>query len=228
VEVQQVFRRAAELQKAGPVGLADLRELSLQELEQIAATAGIDVQQLHRAILELDAQAVRERVHLLGAAPRVVLERVVPNQVSTGGLQNLAGEIRRSLGEDGQISTIGSALKWSSPNTSSGPVEITVSSAAERTLIQIRARFGGLIGATFGGIGGVLGAGVGLLLAASVGQLTHSAWAGALVGVAAVGLALLLARSIYGAIVRRRITQLGELLGRLSQLATAAGEHTAE
>jgi hypothetical protein len=227
-EVREVFRRAAELQKGSPVGLSDPRALSLQELEQIALAAGIDVGQVHRAILELDSGEVRERPHLLGAPPQLRLERIVPGEIASAALQNLASEIRRSLGESGQVSTIGTTLKWSASGTSTGPIELTIASAAGKTVIQINARFGGLIGATFGGIGGVLGGGFGLPLAASVGQLSQSVLAGAGTAFASVGLALLLARSIYGAIVRRRIAKLEQLLGSLSQSVAAAAGHSGQ
>lgn len=223
-EVHEVLRRAAELQRRGPGVPTDVRALSLAELEQIAVESGIDVRQIHRAILELDTRRLGAKSLVLGAPPHVHLERVASGEIPTGALERLGSEIRRTLGHAGQVSAVGGTWTWAAPNTSSGPVEITISRLEKQTLIALDARFGSLLGATFGGIGGGLGGGLGGPLAASIGQLTHSAPAAAGTVVAALGLAFLLARSIYSAIVRRRIRVLHELMDRLSeQLAAAVG-----
>jgi hypothetical protein len=220
-EVQQVLRRAAELQRRSSTVPTDARALSLAELEQIAAESGIDVQQIHRAILELGAPHLGAGSLVLGAPPRVHLERVVDGEIASGAFEPLVAELRRTLGQAGQVSVLGGTLTWSAPNTSSGPVEVTVSRVEGGTRIGLDARFGGLLGATLGGIGGGLGGGLGGPLGAAIGQLTHSSLAAAgTVGVA-LGLAFLLARSIYAAIVRRRARVLQQLIDHLSQQLAA-------
>jgi len=217
-EVQQVLRRAAQLQQRDSRVPTDVRALSLAELEQIAADSGIDVQQIHRAVLELQGRRLRGRSVLLGAPARVHLERVVDRESPSSAFEPIVSQINRALGTAGQVSALGGMLTWSAPNTSSGPVEITISQVeGGRTRIGLDASFGGLLGATFGGIGGGLGVGLGGALTAAIGQLTQS-WGAATASLGlALGLALLLARFVYATIVRRRIRQLEQLIDQLSE-----------
>jgi hypothetical protein len=223
-EVQQVLRRAAELQQQDSRVPTDVRALSLAELEQIAADSGIDVQQIHRAILELEGRRHRAGSVLLGAPARVHLERVVKGESPRGAFEPLVSEMNRALETAGQVSTLGGTLTWSAPNTSSGPVDVTISPIEGGTRIELNASFGGLLGATFGGIGGGLGGGLGIPLAAAIGQLTQS-WAAAGGTIAlALGLPLLLARLVYATIVRRRIHRLEQLVDQVSEQLSAVAQ----
>ena len=220
-EVQQVLRRAAQLQQRDSRIPTDVRALSLAELERIATDSGIDVQQIHRAILELEGRRHRAGSGLLGAPSHVHLERVVDHEIPNGAFESLVSEMNRALGTDGQVSTLGGTLTWSAPNTGSGPVEITISRVEGGTRIALDASFGGLLGATFGGIGGGLGVGLGGPFAAAIGQLTQS-WAAAATTISlALALALSLARSLYAIIVRRRIRRLEQLIDQLSERLSA-------
>src|SRR5262249_32615853 len=153
-EVQQVLRRAAELQRRDSRVPTDVRALSLAELEQIAADSGINVQQIHRAILELEGRRHRAGSGLLGAPAHVHLERVLDHEGPRGAFEPLVSEMNRALGTTGQVSAVGETLTWSASNTSSGPVEIAISRVEGGTRITLNASFGALLGATFGGIGG--------------------------------------------------------------------------
>ena len=216
-EVQQVLRRAAELQQRDSRIPTDVRALSLTELEQIAADSGIDAEQIHRAILELEGRRHRPGSVLLGAPAHLHLERVTDHESLKGAFEPLVSEMNRALGTAGQVSAVGGTLTWSAPNTGSGPVEIAISGVKGGTRIALEASFGGLLGATFGGIGGGLGVGLGGPLAAAIGQLTQS-WAAAAATISlALGLALLLARLLYATIVRRRIHRLEKLIDQLSE-----------
>jgi hypothetical protein len=220
-EVQQVLRRAAELQQRDSRIPTDVHALSLAELEQIATDSGIDVQQIHRAILELEGRSYRAGSVLLGAPAHLHLERVMDHKSPKGAFEPLVSEMNGALGTAGQVSAVGGTLTWSAPSTGSGPVEITISGAEGGTRIALDASFGGLLGATFGGIGGGLGLGLGGPLAAAIGQLTHS-WAAAATTISlALGLALLLARLLYATIVRRRIRRLEQLIDHLSEQLSA-------
>ena len=225
-EVQQVLRRAAQLQQRDPRVPTDVRALSLAELEQIAVDSGIDVQQIHRAILELEGRRLRSGSILLGAPAHLHIERVVNRESPSGAFELLVSELNRALGTAGQVSTIGGTLTWSAPNTSSGPVDVTISRSEGGTRIALKASFGGLLGATFGGIGGGLGGGLGVPLALAIGQLTQS-WAAAGGTMAlALGLPLLLARLVYATIVRRRIRQLEQLVDQLSERLSAVPQRS--
>jgi len=221
-EVQQVLRRAAKLQQRDPRVPTDVRALSLAELEQIAVDSGIDVQQIHRAILELQGRRHGAGSVVLGAPAHVHLERGVKGESPGGAYERLVPEMNRALGTAGQVSAVGETLTWSAPNTSSGPVDVTISPIeGGGTRIELNASFGGLLGATFGGIGGGLGGGLGIPLAVAIGQLTQS-WAAAATTISlALALALFLARSLYATIVRRRIRRLEQLMDQLSEQLSA-------
>ena len=76
-EVTRLLRRASELQRES--GTAPATGLTLRELEEVAAEAGIDPGALRQAAAELGARAERGGLGRLfsGEPPRILLERLV-------------------------------------------------------------------------------------------------------------------------------------------------------
>lgn len=226
-EVGLILKRAAELQRLEPAASGEGGGLSLGELEEIAAEAGIDPKYLRRAADEVDSQAVPLRGEglesLLGAPLTLKYDRILTGELPQGGFEALIPEIQDAAEGYGQPSLVGHTLTWqsTSPN-SERTLQVTVSSGSGRVRIRIEERssqlaaqlFGGFMGGMGGGVG--LGVGLGVGIGALQSALFAVAWP---VGV--ISGSFVLARTFYRSSVRRRQRVLRDLLDRLTETVEA-------
>jgi hypothetical protein len=227
-EVGLILKRAAELQRQEPAGSGEGGGLSLAELEEIAAEAGIDPRYLRRAADEVDTQAMPLRgeglERLLGAPLTLKFDRILTGELPEGGFEALLPEIQDTAEGYGQPSLLGHTLTWQSTSSNSErTLRVTVSSSAGRTRIRIEERSSQLAAQLFGGMTGGIGGGVGLGVGLGVGigalqsALFAIAWP-----VSLISGSFLLARTIYRSAVRRRQRVLRDLLDRLTEAVEVA------
>ena len=89
-EVGLILRRATEMQRAEPTA-PDPTGLTLGELEEIAAEAGIDPRLLRRAASELQAAGPQTFVSRVTGAPvSIEIERWVDGEIPSSSLEELA------------------------------------------------------------------------------------------------------------------------------------------
>jgi len=227
-EVGLILKRAAELQRQEPTLAAEGGGLSLGELEEIAAEAGIDPRYLRRAAEEVDTAAVPlpgEGVDRLIGAPLILhFERSLAGELPEGGFESLLPEIQDAAEGYGQPSLLGHTLTWQSksPNNER-TLQVTVTSRDGRTRIRIEERsselaarlFGGIIGGVGGGLG--LGVGMGVGIGVLQSALFSVAWpVGVITG------SFVIARTFYRSAVRRRQRVLRHLLDRLTETIETA------
>ncbi len=222
-EVARLLRRATEMQtEARPTVRGS--GLTLPELEEIAAEAGIDVETLRRAAdeLEVGQQSTASRT-FFGAPLRIVRTRTLNFEADSTRFDQLVAAIQTSLGAAGHARQIGRTLTWTDRdprNTSS--TEVTVSVVSGRTTIRIQEDHGRRAGALFGGIVGGVGGGVGLgpigLLIAIFGlSPVILAWPAGVVGVTWASV-----RAGFRAKVRGRERVIDRLLEEIVAALTAA------
>jgi hypothetical protein len=171
-EVGLILKRAAELQGQEPTAAAEGGGLSLTELEEIAAEAGIDPSYLRRAADEVDTVAMPLRGEgmdrIAGAPLTLEFERTLTGELPEDGLEVLIPEIQ-SAGL-GQPSLLGHTLTLQSTTaTNIRTLQVTISSQSGRTRIRIEERLDQLAWALVGGITGGVGGGVGLGVGLGVG-----------------------------------------------------------
>jgi hypothetical protein len=214
-EIARILERAAELQHRQPLEPTAATGLTLTELEQVAAEAGIDARHVRAAAAALDQEAPVAGA-LLGAPVRIELERTVDREVRPDAYGALANVIRETLASPGYASTLGKSFEWASANPQR-VLRVTITPRAGLTTLRIEERFGNLVGGLFGGIVGGLGGGGG---GAAIGVI-GGAFGNIGLGLAAAGLALvgsfLLARTIFRSVARRRMGQLHRLLDALTE-----------
>ncbi|MEE9185137.1 MAG: hypothetical protein V3U39_11790 [Acidimicrobiia bacterium] len=227
-EVGLILKRAAELQGQAPAS-APGGGLSLHELEEIAAEAGINPGSLRRAAAELDEgkAAVHDgaAARFLGGPPTIRYERTLRGELSAEGLERLIVPIQRAAGKlRGQAGVLGRTLTWRyEANDYLRSLQVIVASRNGRTRIDIEERLPGLAWGIFGGImgGGGLGLGLGVGLGVGIGAL-GSALFSIVFPVAALGGAYFISRPIFGSVVRRRQRVLRQLLDELTEEVEAA------
>ncbi len=228
-EVGLILRRATEMQSVEPTAL-DPAGLTLGELEEIAAEAGIDPVLLRRAANELHVlRSPTLGSRLTGAPVAIQIERIMQGEVPRERLDELVSVIQSATARQGTASAVGRTLTWSSRTESNTSArQVVVSARDGQTLIRIEESFGDMAWGLFGGIMGGVGGGVGFGLGGAL-----SATLGLVVGLVALPLTTVagsyfLARSIFSVQVRRREAAAHALLDRLaSQVEAAIGESRA-
>jgi hypothetical protein len=226
-EVRRLLERATSLQREeGRPGSAS-EGFTLQELEEIAAEAGIDPLRLRRAATELDSGSQESASRwdgVIGAPPTILFERTVPCEISGPGLEAIAFEIQQALGVLGQPSLVGNTLTWKSETPSNTrSLQIVVASRGGETYIRVEEQLNQLAGALFGGLVGGVGCGVGFGVGMGVG---FGALGSVLFAVAfpagVLGASYLAARTSFSSVARKRRAVLQDLIARLSDAVTAA------
>ena len=213
-EIGKILKRATELQHEEP-SAPSAGSMSLQELEDIAAEAGIDPTYLRRAALEIDTGAMdlSTWAKFLGEELLLVSEITIPGELRDDGFERIVEVIQRGTREHGQPSLLGRTMTWraETPNKTR-TIQITVNSRDGHTSVRLEENLtqfaGGLFGGTIAGIGGGVGVGVGLGVGLNV---LGSALFATLFPLGVVGLTYMGAREIYRAIVKRRRRAMGEL-----------------
>ena len=221
-EVAQIIKRASELQQEeSPIETS--AGMSLVELEQVAREAGLDPALVRRAAADLDTSVSDRRPSaFIGAPTALVLERTIDGEVSPDEFEALVLEIQRELGGVGSASTFGRSLQWTMRGVdrrriSSRVVQVTVSPRNGRTTIRIEEPLGQLAGGLFGGLMGGLGGGTGgIMMGIGMGVFHSAPITVGLIGGMISG-SYVLARTIFGRMVRGRGDRLQHLMSRLAE-----------
>ncbi len=228
-EVARILKRATELHREEPAGTRSSGGLTLKDLEEIAAEAGIDPARLRRAAFEIDREGVRGTSRwrwVVGEETTLVYERAIPGEIPDQAFEQVAAVIQESSLDYGQPSLLGRTLTWRAETpTKTRSIQVVVSSRDGETRIRVEERLHQLAGGLFGGITAGVGLGVGVGVGVPVGVVTLGSVAFALafpLGIA--GLSYLGAREIYRAVVARRRRILSDLAERLTETVIASVE----
>jgi serine/threonine protein kinase len=225
-DVQAIVRRAAELEVTNPT---ESGQMTMGGVEALAAEVGIPPELVRSAAREMYVKTLGameppkppKRNRLIGGPTRILLERAVDGEVPDADFPVLVDEIRRVLGNVGQVSQLGRSFTWTAAAGSGGrSLEVVVTVRAGRTRIAIQENLKNLIGGIFGGIGGGMGGGgMGPILGVMIDGLGMGAVAAAIVVPGWLLLTFATARTSYYYATRRRARQLTELMDRLEVVA---------
>jgi len=224
-EVALIIKRASELQTETTA--ESNTGMSLAELEQVAREAGLDPELVRRAATDLDTRVTDQTPNRFLGAPTVLrLERTIDGEVPADEYEPMVLEMQRLLGGTSTASTIGRTLQFSltgrnHQHASGRDVQVTITPRNGRTTIRIEERLGPLAGGLFGGLLGGMGGGLTVPVTVIGAALTHSAILATGLGGVMISGSYLLARTIYGKIVRGRGEKLHELMSRLVDHASA-------
>lgn len=222
-EVQQLLKRAAELETEAPSVPAIRDGPTLEEVESIASEAGINPDLVRQAARELDSSSggvtvlAPQTSGFLGGPTVFELQRVVRGEASQATLERLVPHLQRAADGLGHPSLMGRTLSWQSEDSSKmRTLQVTVSVGRGETRLSVEERYSNLAWGLHGGIigGGGLGTGLGVGLGVGLGALGSAAFAtlfplGALVG------AWALARGVYRSMVGARMRTLAKLMNEM-------------
>lgn len=227
-EVGKLLKRATEIQREEPVRAATSGGLSLHELQEIAAEAGIDPRHLQRAAMEMDSGDLEPSfwARFLGEPPTVTIRASVPGEMPVSEFEGLVPVIQQATRVAGQPSLLGRTLTWHAEigfGRRDRSINVTVATRDGETHIQAEERLGPVALAMFaGGMGGA-GMGLGMGVGAGFGlEVLGSALFAVLAPVGAVSLAYIAAREVFGRFARSRRRVMVEVMDRLVREVTAA------
>lgn len=223
-EIGRILQRATELQHDEPT--APATGMTLAELEEIAAEAGIDPRLLRRAARELETTrndgSLLTRV--VGDEVVLVRETTLAGELDEEGFERVVAAIQMSSRDHGQPSLLGRTLTWRSETpTKTRTMQVVVTSRAGETHVRLEENLtqtavGWMAGMT-AGVGVGVGVGVGLPMGIEV--LGSMAFAiAAPVGTAV--LSAILARAIYRSLVHARRSAVDRLFDVVVEEARAA------
>ena len=225
-EVALIIKRASELQTETTA--ESNTGMSLAELEQVAREAGLDPELVRRAAADLDTRVTDQTPNRFLGAPTVLrLERTIDGEVPADEYEPMVLEMQRVLGGVGTASTLGRTLQFSmtgrhAHHATGRDVQVTVTPRNGRTTIRIEETLGPLAGGLFGGLMGGMGGGLTPFAVVVGATAFHSALLATGLGGAVIGGSYLLARTIYGKIVRGRGEKLHAVMSRLVEHASTA------
>jgi hypothetical protein len=222
-EVRLLLERAAR----SPVGQPPTRRqrgLTLAEIEEAAAEAGIDVDRLRHAARTLDVEtALQARgiaARLAGAPLRLRQERTLPFEIDAATLGSLAHVLATLVDDPGEASMVGTTFTWRSSRSTGRRTDILISARAGGTVIQVEERYtevaGGVFGGLIGGIGGGVGIGGGTALAAVSGSIALAF----VIPATVIAGTYAACRTGYTAYVRHRARNIDELIDRIADHLT--------
>lgn len=223
-EVRGLLKRASDLESQETALPAPLQGPTLEELESIAAEAGISKVALRQAAREMELDSRGDMVpasgvgaRILGAPVSLELERTIPGEVSTPVLEGLIPTIQRAGDGMGQPSLLGRTLTWQSTNPQSArSLHVSVRVMQDKTHLLVEERYGNLAGGLFGGIMGGVGGGVGIGVGFGVGLgALGSALFATIFPVSVITGSFFLARTIFGNFVRKRARTLERLMDEM-------------
>ena len=219
-EVRRTLRRAAELAEADPDTASAERALTREELDRAAGELGLPASAVARALSsEEQEQGEPDHAWFVGAPTRILLEREIEGEPSDADREDLLEEIRSIVGDTGTTETVGKTLVWKlTPVYGSRGRDISVRIRARdgRTRIVVEERLGRMATGLFVGIG--VGGGIGPM-GAYIALIAKFGLLAGLFPLLWIPAVLLLARTIFGSVSRRRERNLRKLMKRLVQCA---------
>ena len=137
--VRRILKGAAELQaQAGTVGSASGRGLSLDEIREIAAEAGIDPRYVDLAMTEGITPAERRDWALLGAPIRWQFHEDIAGVVPEEARARIVQAVRAVAGQRGDVDEVYGRMEWTF-NDGLGPVVLGLANDDETTTLDLSA-----------------------------------------------------------------------------------------
>ena len=223
-EVRRVLARAAAIAERDPETAKVERAMTRAELTSAAADLGIPESAVARAIDHPDEEGeiddAAKGSWFLGGKTRLVVERELPCEPTQAQREDLLDEIRDITGDVGTTESLGNTLVWHSTQTRNTTRTLSVRMRFRdgRTRVVMEERIAGQAVGLFVGLG--VGGGIGpmgayIALIAKIGVL------GLVVPLVWIPLMLLLARTIFSGMARRRAIRMKDVMRRIERHASS-------
>lgn len=134
-EISAILRKATENSSAddpdGPIGL------SIDELRQLASDAGIDPDQITKAVAEIEMDSGRSERNFWGGPFSYNSQVLTEGEISVGQWEEMLISIRNFFQSKGDVSERESVLEWSSPWGTTNSARVTAIKLDGKTRISV-------------------------------------------------------------------------------------------
>lgn len=225
-EIGRILKRATELQHREPN--APPAGVTLAELEEIAAEAGIDPTYLRRAAMEVESGHGEPSPwgRLLGADVALAREATLRGEIGDGGFEWIVNAIQAESNLHGQPALLGRTLTWRAETASkTRTVQVVVTSRDGKTHIRVEENLTQMASGIFGGVMGGGGLGLGLGVGLPIGlEVLGSALFATVAPIGGLAIGYLASRGIYRAVAGGRRRAINRLFDRVVRETEAAIE----
>lgn len=226
-EVRRIVRRAAQLADSDAEARNTEKSLSRTELESLFEQLGLPASSVARALggdIAPEPASQADRGGFVGAPTRIVFEVEVDGEPSDEDLEDLVAEIRAETHASGIFEKIGRTFSWRLDAIPGRSRELTVHARSRkgRTRVVVEELLSRQAVGLFVGLG--VGGGVGPT-AAYIAAIVAWGPIAALIPIAWIAFMLLLARTFFGQLHRRRERDLRRLFDRVVRASAAWCEH---
>lgn len=214
-ELNAIIRRAVELQHATQKReddtLSGAAGVSLEQLQGLAAEAGIDPEYVARAAAELEAGTETPARHFWGGPASFTLDRTLEGELPQAAWDELLTEVADSLNGSTSPSRVGDLLEGQDAST-----RVRIRSDQGRTRIAVRSKYGEVMP-------GVPITVLSLAFLAAMGVMAKGPFPDTiapLVGAAVLAAGFLSSRAIVSHYYRKSRQEMSGLLNRLTRKVT--------
>jgi hypothetical protein len=134
-EIGAILKKAAE--SSSPEDDVSPLGLSVEELKQLASEAGIDPDQIVKAIAEVEIESHASKRTFWGGPFSASNQVVVDREISIGQWEEMLISIREFFQSKGEVDVRESVLEWSSPRGTTNSAQVTVLKDHGKTKISI-------------------------------------------------------------------------------------------
>jgi hypothetical protein len=134
-EFALILRKASEISEVGDGSHPD--GLSLSEIQQIAAEAGIDSSAIARAAAGLPEQSRDKVAAIIGGPLMYRHERTLPGKISEEGLSKILQTVRRTASRQGETKHVLDSLEWQTEWDEPSQIFVNVSARDSGTTIEV-------------------------------------------------------------------------------------------
>jgi len=215
-EVSLILRKAAEVAREERPATVAAGGMTLAEIKEIAAEAGIDPSRIDSVARSIDAPVRRSRLDVfVGSATNVRHEAVFTADLSEEDRGEAVRRIREALGTPGVVGGRDDCVEWMDQDGLGGRY-VTIAPAEGGTRVEVSGAFReAAAGATgIAGVVGVVGSVATGLVVASAGPL------GWVLAPLTLGAMFAVPRLTIGTVVRRETRKLAALHDRLRDLVS--------
>jgi hypothetical protein len=144
-EVDEILRRAAQLQSQRQIGQDKREGWSLHQVQRLGTEAGLDPHLVAKAAMESRGQT--GKFYLLGAPHELCVQRTIQGELSEKDWQGIVLELRETFCRRGNAMVSAVRREWASGN-SLGPVNLSVTRTEGGTQLKLLADYSGGFGLT--------------------------------------------------------------------------------
>lgn len=218
-EIDAILGAAARLQeKDANANLADVG-LSLEEIESIAAESGIDPEYVRRAALVRESgDNTSDRFHLFGG-PAVLRRKLTLNRkLSKMEMERLVSTFRRITDNEGRVDSLHDSLTWhTNDQRENRGTSVLLESVGDQTLCSLRTTLW-LPGFLIHYIPLILT----LLISLPIGGSDAFSSTAIAIKIGIMGMVFMLTRYAYGALTKKRESQLDDIVTAIEALAMSS------